>query len=66
MIDVSHIIVLADWKQPFSISMAIRPSRACYAFGSDPETWLRMQITDVLWEPRECDDRIAVKRLEVV
>ena len=42
-----------------SVDMAIRLSKA---FGSSPETWLRMQMAYDLWQARKRADRISVER----
>ena len=42
-----------------SIDMAVRLSKA---FGSSPDTWLRMQMAYDLWQAQERADRISVQR----
>ena len=42
-----------------SVDMAIRLSKA---FGSSPDTWLRMQMAYDLWQAQERADRISVQR----
>ena len=44
-----------------SAEMAVRLSRA---FGSNPETWLGMQMAYDLWQARDRTDRIVVERFE--
>ena len=44
-----------------SVEMAVRLSRA---FGSNPETWLGMQMAYDLWQARDRTDRIVVERFE--
>jgi addiction module HigA family antidote len=47
-------------KSGISPEMAIRLSKA---FGSSPETWLRMQLAYDLAQARKTEARIKVKRL---
>ena len=42
-----------------SVDMAIRLSKA---FGSTPETWLRMQMAYDLWQARDREGELAVER----
>ena len=42
-----------------SVDMAIRLSKA---FGSSPDTWLRMQMAYDLWQAQERADLISVQR----
>ena len=42
-----------------SVDMAVRLSKA---FGSSPDTWLRMQMAYDLWQAQERADRISVQR----
>ena len=44
-----------------SVDMAIRLSKA---FGSSPETWLRLQMAHDLWEARDRAGDIKVERLK--
>lgn len=50
---------LVNEKAGVSIEMAIRLARA---FGSTPETWLRMQMAHDLWLARDRADEIKVER----
>ncbi|MYE02830.1 MAG: HigA family addiction module antidote protein [Alphaproteobacteria bacterium] len=50
---------LVNERTGISVDMAIRLSKA---FGSSPETWLRMQMAYDLWQARERADRISVER----
>ena len=50
---------LVNERTGISVDMAIRLSKA---FGSSPETWLRMQLAYDLWQARERADRISVER----
>jgi addiction module HigA family antidote len=47
-------------KSGISPEMAIRLSKA---FGSTPETWLRMQVAYDLAQARKNEDKIKVRRL---
>ena len=49
---------LINEKTGVSVEMAIRLSRA---FGSTPETWLRMQMAYDLWQARERAAQIEVE-----
>lgn len=49
-------------KSGISPEMAIRLSKA---FGSTPETWLRMQVAYDLAQARKDEDKIKVRRLHV-
>ncbi len=46
-------------KSAISPSMAIRLSKA---FGSTPETWLRMQVAYDLAQARKDEDKIQIRR----
>ncbi len=48
-------------KSRVSVDMAIRFSKA---FGSTPDTWLRMQIAYDLWHARDRAKHIKVKRFK--
>lgn len=48
---------LVNERAGVSVDMAIRLSKA---FGSSPETWLRLQTAYDLWQARERADEIAV------
>ena len=50
---------LVNERTGISVDMAIRLSKA---FGSSPETWLRMQMAYDLWQARKRADRISVER----
>lgn len=50
---------LVNERSGISVEMAIRLSKA---FGSRPETWLRLQQAHDLWQARERADEIEVKR----
>ena len=50
---------LVNGRTGISVDMAIRLSKA---FGSSPETWMRMQTAYDLWQARERVDRISVER----
>lgn len=52
---------LVNEKAGISVEMAIRLSKA---FGSTPETWLRMQMAYDLWQARERIDEIEVEKFE--
>ena len=52
---------LVNGKSGISPEMAIRLFKA---FGSSPETWLRMQLDYDLAQARRREDRIQVKRVE--
>ncbi len=49
---------LVNEKAGISIEMAIRLSKA---FGSNPETWLGMQMAYDLWQARDRFDEIKVR-----
>ena len=51
---------LVNGKSGISPEMAIRLSKA---FGSTPETWLRMQVAYDLARARKNEDKIKVRRL---
>ena len=50
---------LLNEKSGMSVDMALRLSKA---FGSTPETWLRLQIAYDLWQAREQAEQIKVER----
>jgi len=52
---------LVNGKSGISPEMAIRLSKA---FGSSPETWLKMQLDYDLAKARQREDRIEVKRVQ--
>lgn len=52
---------LVNGKSGVSPEMAIRLSKA---FGSSPETWLKMQLDYDLAQARKGEDRILVKRVQ--
>ena len=52
---------LVNGKAGIPVEMAVRLSRA---FGSNPETWLGMQMAYDLWQARDRTDRIAVERFD--
>ena len=52
---------LVNGNAGISVGMAVRLSRA---FGSNPETWLGMQMAYDLWQARHLADRIVVERFE--
>ncbi len=52
---------LVNGKSGISPEMAIRLSKA---FGSSPETWLKMQLDYDLAQARRGEDRILVKRVQ--
>ncbi len=52
---------LVNGKAGLSVDMAIRLSKA---FGSSPETWLRLQMAYDLWQARERSAQIDVERFE--
>jgi addiction module HigA family antidote len=53
---------LVNGKSGISPEMAIRLSKA---FGSSPETWLKMQLDYDLAQARRSEDRILVKRVQL-
>jgi antitoxin HigA-1 len=52
---------IVNGRAGVSPDMAIRLSKA---FGSTPETWLRMQLAYDLWHAQKRADRIKVRRFE--
>ena len=50
---------LLNEKSGMSVDMALRLSQA---FGSTPETWLRLQMAYDLWQAREQAAQIKVER----
>ncbi len=54
---------LVNGRTGVSVEMSIRLSKA---FGSTPETWLKMQMTYDLWQARERAEQIAVERFATV
>lgn len=50
---------LVNGKSDMSVDMALRLSQA---FGSTPETWLRLQMAYDLWQAREQAEQIKVER----
>ena len=50
---------LINEKSGISVDMAIRLSKA---FGSTPETWLRMQMAYDLWQAQDRAESIEVER----
>ena len=52
---------LVNENAGISIEMAIRLSKA---FGSNPETWLGMQMAYDLWQARNRTNRITVEKFE--
>jgi addiction module HigA family antidote len=52
---------LINERTGVSVDMAIRLSKA---FGSSPETWLRLQMNHDLWQARGRINEIKVKRLQ--
>ena len=50
---------LVNEKSDMSVDMALRLSQA---FGSTPETWLRLQMAYDLWQAREQAEQIKVER----
>jgi addiction module HigA family antidote len=52
---------LVNGKSGISLEMAIRLSKA---FGSSPETWLKMQLDYDLAQARQRGDKIQVKRVQ--
>ena len=53
---------LVNEKSDMSVDMALRLSQA---FGSTPETWLRLQMAHDLWQAREQAEQIKVERFAV-
>ena len=54
---------LVNGRTGVSVEMSIRLSKA---FGSTPETWLKMQMAYDLWQARDRAERIAVERFATV
>ena len=52
---------LVNENAGISIEMAIRLSKA---FGSNPETWLGMQMAYDLWQARKRTNQITVEKFE--
>ena len=52
---------LVNGRAGISVDMAIRLSKA---FGSTPETWLGMQMAYDLWQARDRERSIKVKRFK--
>ena len=52
---------LVNQRAGVSVEMAIRLSKA---FGSSPQTWLRLQMAYDLWQARDRAAQIKVKRLK--
>lgn len=50
---------VVNGKAAVSVEMALRLSKA---FGSSPETWLRMQMAYDLWQARQRAEAIVVER----
>ena len=50
---------IVNEKVGISVEMSVRLSKA---FGSTPETWLRMQMAYDLWQIGEREDQIEVER----
>ena len=50
---------LVNERSGISVEMAIRLSKA---FGSSPETWLRMQLAYDLWQARHKENEMSVVR----
>ena len=50
---------LVNGHAGISVDMALRLSKA---FGSSPETWLRMQMAHDLWQARDRADELTVER----
>ena len=55
---LSHLV---NGNAGISVDMAVRLSKA---FGSNPETWLGMQMAYDLWQARDRADRIVVERFK--
>ena len=53
---------LVNEESSVSADMAVRLSKA---FGSTPETWLRMQMAYDLRQARDASDKIEVKRFAI-
>ncbi len=54
---------LVNGRTGVSVEMSIRLSKA---FGSTPETWLKMQMAYDLWQARERAERFSVERFATV
>ena len=54
---------LVNGHAGISVDMALRLSKA---FGSSPETWLRMQMAHDLWQARDRADALTVERFAPV
>ena len=54
---------LVNGHAGISVDMALRLSKA---FGSSPETWLRMQMAHDLWQARDRVDALTVERFAPV
>ena len=52
---------VVNGKAAVSVDMALRLSKA---FGSTPDTWLRMQIAYDLWHARDRAEAMVVERFE--
>ena len=52
---------LVNGKAAVSVDMALRLSKA---FGSTPDTWLRMQVAYDLWQARDRAKAMVVERFE--
>ena len=50
---------VVNGRAGISVDMALRLSKA---FGSSPETWLRMQVAHDLWQARDRADALTVER----
>ena len=50
---------LVNGHAGISVDMSLRLSKA---FGSSPETWLRMQMAHDLWQARDRADELTVER----
>ena len=53
---------IVNEKVGVSVEMSVRLSKA---FGSTPETWLRMQMAYDLWQISEREDQIEVERFRI-
>lgn len=53
---------LVNERAGISVEMAIRLSKA---FGSSPETWLGLQMAWDLWQARDREEAIQVRRFAV-
>ena len=52
---------LINERNSISVEMAIRLSKA---FGSTPETWLRMQMAYDLWKARKVSRSLKIEKFE--